>query len=84
MGLTHRVITSDGDKVPTPRFLRRTEQKLARAQRCLSRKQKSSNNRTKARHRVAKAISDVGWHQLTQQLTYKAERYGRDFVQIGK
>ncbi|WP_427047053.1 RNA-guided endonuclease InsQ/TnpB family protein [Halomonas casei] len=129
LGLTHRVITSHGDKIPNPRFLRRTERKLARAQRQLSRKKKGSNNRAKARHRVAKvhakladqrrdathklptqlihenqviaaeslqiknmvknrslakAISDVGWHQLTQQLTYKAERYGRDFVQIDK
>ena len=33
---------------------------------------------------LAKAISDVGWYQLTQQLAYKAERYGRDFVQIDK
>ena len=129
LGLTLRVITSDGDKIPNPRFLRGTERKLARAQRILSRKQKGSNNRAKARlqvakvhakladqrrdathklstqliyenqviaaeslqvknllknHSLAKAISDVGWHQLTQQLVYKAERYGRDFVQIDK
>ncbi|MGP9552459.1 transposase, partial [Halomonas sp. AOP42-D1-22] len=54
LGLTHRVITSHGDKIPNPRFLRRTERKLARAQRSLSRKRKGSNNRAKARHRVAK------------------------------
>nr|WP_244208638.1 transposase [Halomonas andesensis] len=35
-------------------------------------------------HSLAKAISDVGWHQLTQQLAYKAERCGRDVVQIDK
>ncbi|MBB3190994.1 IS605 OrfB family transposase [Halomonas cerina] len=33
---------------------------------------------------LSKAISDVGWHQLTCQLAYKAEWYGRDFVQIDK
>lgn len=31
--------------------------------------------------KLAKAISDVGWHQITQQLAYKAEPYWRDFVQ---
>ncbi|MGM0926580.1 MAG: RNA-guided endonuclease InsQ/TnpB family protein [Pseudomonadota bacterium] len=129
LGLMHRVITSDGNKIPNPRFIRQTERKLARAQQALSRKQRGSNNRAKARLRVArlhakradqrrdathklttqlirenqviaaeslqvksllqnrslsKAISDVGWHQITLQLAYMAEWYGRDFVQIDK
>lgn len=33
---------------------------------------------------LAKAISNVGWHQLTTMLAYKAEWYGRSFVQIDK
>lgn len=33
---------------------------------------------------LAKAISNVGWHQITTMLGYKAEWYGRDFVQIDK
>lgn len=33
---------------------------------------------------LAKAISNVGWHQITTMLAYKAEWYGRDFVQIDK
>ena len=36
LGLTHRVITSDGNKIPNPRFIRQTERKLARAQRAPS------------------------------------------------
>lgn len=33
---------------------------------------------------LAKAISNVGWHQITSMLAYKAEWYGRSFVQIDK
>jgi putative transposase len=35
-------------------------------------------------HSLAKAISNVGWHQITAMLAYKAQWYGRDFVQIDK
>ncbi len=33
---------------------------------------------------LAKAISDVGWSEITRQLAYKAHWYGRIFVQIDK
>ena len=39
--------------IGNPRFMRAKERKLARAQRALSRKQKGSANRAKARQRVA-------------------------------
>ena len=46
---------SDGtrEKIPNSKWLRTTERALARARRALSRKQKGSKNRDKARHRVA-------------------------------
>jgi putative transposase len=53
LGLARLAVTSDGEVVPNPRFLRAKERKLARTQRALSRKQKGSANRAKARHRVA-------------------------------
>ncbi len=54
LGLASLVITSDGEPpIPNPRFLRARERKLARAQQALSRKQKGSSNRAKARKRVA-------------------------------
>jgi putative transposase len=53
LGLASLAVTSDGEVIANPRFLRAKERKLARAQRALSRKQKGSANRAKARHRVA-------------------------------
>jgi putative transposase len=54
LGLASLAVTSDGDDViPNPRFLRAKERRLARAQRMLSRRQKGSANRARARRRVA-------------------------------
>jgi putative transposase len=53
VGLVSLAVTSDGEVIANPRFLRKRERHLARAQRAVSRKQKGSANREKARHRVA-------------------------------
>jgi putative transposase len=53
VGLDRLAVTSDGEIIANPRFLRAKERKLARAQRALSRTQKGSANRAKARCRVA-------------------------------
>ncbi|MFI5660384.1 RNA-guided endonuclease InsQ/TnpB family protein [Streptomyces sp. NPDC051684] len=37
-----------------------------------------------ARTRVAKSVHDAGWSMFVNMLRYKAERYGRTFVQIGR
>ena len=54
MGLTHFCITSDGSKFDNPRWLKKHEKNLKIKQQQLSRKQKGSNNRNKARKKVAK------------------------------
>ena len=59
LGLTHFAVLSDGRKIDSPRFLRRAEQKLKRAKRALSRKQRGSRNRDKARVKVARAHARV-------------------------
>ena len=53
VGLDRLAVTSDGEIIANPRFLRAKQRHLARAQRALCRKQKGSMNRAKARRRVA-------------------------------
>jgi putative transposase len=53
LGLARLAVTSEGEIITNPRFRRRRERQLARAQRTLSRKAKGSVNRAKARRRVA-------------------------------
>ncbi|WP_344032814.1 RNA-guided endonuclease TnpB family protein [Streptomyces luteireticuli] len=128
LGLTHFAILDDGTKISSPRFLRRAEKKLKKVQRELSRKQKGSKNRGKARLKVARAyaqvadarrefhhqlstklirenqaigvedlavnglartglaksVHDAGWSQFVALLAYKAERYGRTLIKIGR
>ena len=53
IGLNSLIVTSDGEAIPNPRFLRKASKRLRRAQRVLSRRQQGSANRARARHRVA-------------------------------
>ncbi|MET7781210.1 MULTISPECIES: RNA-guided endonuclease InsQ/TnpB family protein [Streptomyces] len=53
-GITSLVTLSTGEKVSNPKFERKDRVRLARAQRELSRKEKGSKNRDKARVRVAR------------------------------
>ncbi|MBO0653980.1 transposase [Streptomyces triculaminicus] len=128
LGLGHFAVLSDGTKTDAPRFLCRAEKKLKRAQQNLSRKTKGSNNRDKARvkvarahaqvadarrefhhqlstriirdnqaiavedlavkglarTRLAKSVHDAGWSAFVTMLEYKAARYGRTFIRIGR
>jgi putative transposase len=115
-GLTTAVTLSNGEKFDAPKPLKGLLRKLARLQRRLSRKVKGSNNRRKAKakvarlhwhikqvrydwqhklttmlasrygtvcledlnvhgmmanHRLARAISDIGWYEIKRQLSYK-------------
>jgi len=54
LGLNDIVYDSDNNKVSNPRHLKKTADKLAKVQRRLSKKEKGSNNRVKARLKVAR------------------------------
>ncbi|MEU3794009.1 RNA-guided endonuclease InsQ/TnpB family protein [Streptomyces fructofermentans] len=55
LGLTHFAVLSDGRKIASPRFFRRAQRKLRKAQQNLARKAKGSSNRKKAVVKVARA-----------------------------
>ena len=129
LGVTSLIAISDGEKIANPKHFKRLRKKLRRVQKALSRKQKGSNNRHKARlrvarvhaqitdartdflhklttqlvrenqtiviedlaiknmvknHKLALSISDASWGELTRQLTYKCEWYGRELVKIDR
>jgi putative transposase len=58
-GITSLVTLSTGEKVVNPKFEKKDRAKLARAQRELSRKEKGSRNRDKARTRVARVHARI-------------------------
>ena len=72
LGLTDLFITSDGKKSGNPRHTRRYEQRLAYLQRQLAKKQKGSNNRAKARLKVARIHAKIA--DCRMDATHKASR----------
>ncbi|MDJ1177735.1 transposase, partial [Roseofilum sp. BLCC_M91] len=74
LGISSLLTTSEGNKVTNPKPLKKHYRRLRRLQKNLSRKQKGSNNRYKARvklARVHKKITDTRTdhlHKLTTQL----------------
>jgi putative transposase len=127
VGLESFAVTSDGEYIENPRYLREALAVLKVTQRSASRKKKGGNNRRKVvrllakkhlkvrrqradfahkvannlvknygriavedlriknmvrNHHLALSISDAGWGQFVNILSYKAEYAGREFVQV--
>lgn len=59
LGIKNFVITSDGEVFENKHFYKSQEQKIARLQRQLSKKQKGSNNKNKAKIKLAKAFEKL-------------------------
>ncbi|KGO15584.1 transposase [Clostridium botulinum] len=59
VGLKEFAITSDGEFFGNPKWLRKSEKRLKKLQKNLSRKKKGSNNRRKARLKVAKLYEKI-------------------------
>lgn len=74
LGIKELCITSDDQHFPNPKYLAKSQKKLSRLQRRLSRKPKGSHNHEKARVRVARAYEKVtnqrndAQHKLTTKL----------------
>lgn len=77
LGLKDFAVMSDGTRIAPPKFYRKGLSKLRRAQRQLSRKQKGSKNREKARKRLNRVHAKVRnqrqdfLHKLTTGLVQK-------------
>lgn len=59
LGLKEFAVCSNGDRFDNPKYLRRSEKRLCKLQKDLSRKQKGSNNSYKARLKVAKLYQKI-------------------------
>ncbi|NEQ87352.1 MAG: IS200/IS605 family element transposase accessory protein TnpB, partial [Moorea sp. SIO2I5] len=74
LGITSLITTSNGNKIANPKHFKKLKKKLAKYQKALSRKQKGSNNRYKARLKVARIHAKIKdarrdfTHKLTTQL----------------
>ncbi|MEV0232994.1 RNA-guided endonuclease TnpB family protein [Nonomuraea sp. NPDC050786] len=73
-GITALATLSTGEKIVNPRHERADRKRLAKAQRALARKEKGSNNRDKARRRVARVYARIAdrrrdhLHKVTTRL----------------
>ena len=74
LGIKDFAITSDGGKIENPKFLRKSEKRIKQLQRQLSRKQKGSNSRAKAKIKLARKHEKVAnqrkdfLHKITTNL----------------
>ena len=59
LGIKEFAILSNGENIENPKVLRKSEEHLKKVQRSLSRKKKGSNNRKKARYKVAKIHNKI-------------------------
>ncbi len=59
VGLIDFIVTSDDERIPAPKFLRKAERKLKSAQRRVSRRKKGSNRRKKAIQKLGKQHKKV-------------------------
>ncbi|CQR51779.1 IS200/IS605 family element RNA-guided endonuclease TnpB [Paenibacillus riograndensis] len=74
LGLKDFAITSHGEIIPNPKYLRTSEKRLVKLQKDLARKKKGSHNRYKARLKVAKLHEKIAnqrkdfLHKLSTQM----------------
>ena len=87
-GLDSLATLSTGEKVTNPKHERRDRKRLAKAQRELSRKEKGSNNRAKARWKVARVHARITdrrrdhLHQVTTRLVRENQTVVLEDLQV--
>jgi putative transposase len=78
LGITPLVTTSKGEHIENPRYFEKSEKKIARLARELSRKPKGSKNREKARIKLAKAYEKAA-NQRSDNLNKLSTRLVREY-----
>jgi putative transposase len=84
VGLSYFLSTSDGEQVDRPRFFGKLQRKLELLQRCLKRKQKRSNTRTKLIQKIGKVHEQITACRLDWQFKlahHLCDRAGMIFVE---
>lgn len=90
VAIKHFLITSDGEKVSNPKYLRRTAKKLGRIQHAFARQKKGSNRRQKRKKQIARLHEKVAsqradfLHKITHRLTREnqAETYAVEDLSV--
>lgn len=78
LGIKEFAITSDGQHIENPKYLSKSEKKLARLQKQLSRKQSGSKNRNKARIKVARQHEKI-FNQRQDFLQKLSTQFVKDY-----
>lgn len=88
VGLKDFAVLSTGERIPNPRHLAKRKRALARYQRRMARCQRGSNNRGKAKQKVARAHSKVCaarrdfLHQTSTDLVARFDRIGIEDLNV--
>lgn len=75
LGIKDFAIMSDGQKISNPKYLAKSEKKIAKLQRQLSRKSKGSNNRNKVRIKLA-----IAWEKIINQRTDFLQKLSTELI----
>lgn len=75
LGIKDFAIMSNGDKIVNPQYLAKSEKKITKLQRQLSRKSRGSSNWSKARIKLARA-----WDKITNQRTDFLQKLSTELI----
>jgi putative transposase len=81
LGVAYLVTSSEGERIENPRYFEKSEKKIARLSRRLSRKSKGSRNREKARIKLARAYEKTA-NQRNDNLNKLSARLVREYDTI--
>lgn len=90
LGLSHFAVLSDGEKIAAQNMLCKNEKKMVKLQRRLSKKQKGSKNRAKARLKVARLHASIAdsrkdfLHKLSTRLIRENQTIAIETLAIKK